>query len=166
MALPTTGTGFGRWHETTDLHNRLPALQRHPLQDCKKTGKAKIAHFASPYRFHALQVQVLEVQDCILVAQAMCQLKVMVTPLISNVRAVFCQRPSRPFAAMRSFHLTGQLAVKFTRLTKIVSEELRAGTGTSFIVREKRFESEVETAAFTRAGFGDTHGFLNAEDHP
>ena len=68
----------------------------HPFQDIHELPKAQVGHFPSPHRLQAIEVQVLKTQYIVFVAQAVCQLEMMLVALIGNVCAVFCQRPLCP----------------------------------------------------------------------
>jgi hypothetical protein len=164
MLLPATRTGLRRRQEAVNFDDPLTALERHPFEDAHELSKAEIAYLAPPQGFHALQVQVLKVQRIVFIAQPMRQLEVKVTALVCHVRAVLGIRPPRSFPAFRSIPLARQLTIEALGLADGLREKLWVAIASAFVVGQERFQTEVESADFTRAGWFDLQ-FLNDAEH-
>ncbi|KAB2903621.1 MAG: hypothetical protein F9K27_12495 [Anaerolineae bacterium] len=59
-------------------------FSRHVFEDSEELSKRQIAHLASPQPLHAVQVQVLEAQQVIVVTQLVCQLEVCIPAFIGH----------------------------------------------------------------------------------
>ena len=94
------------------------------------------------------------------------QLKMVVAAFVSDGRLVFCQRAACLLVALGAFHLARQFRAQLPGLAQILFVELRALVAFALIVDEKILQSEVEAAAFTRAGFWNDDLLKNAEDKP
>ena len=166
LQMPTTGAFPGRALKAPDLDDRLATLQSHPFQNVEKAAEPQIADFATPQSFHTREVEVFKVERVVAVAQSMCQLEMMLTALVGNISAVLGKYPLRSFVAMRSLNLTRQLAIEAACFAEVLSEKLRTGRGLSLIVGEKCFQTKIESAAFTRAGFENDLFLNDTENEP
>jgi hypothetical protein len=164
MLLSTTRTGLRRRCETVYFDDLFPPPEGDPFQDAQELSKAQIAHLVSPQGFHPLQVQVFKIQHVVFVAQFMRQLEVVIQSGIRHITAVLCQRPPCPLVTFRAFYLARKLAVQAAGLVNVLGVEQRAGTRSAFIVGQERFETKVEAAALTRAGFANDQLLHHAEE--
>src|SRR5258708_5617748 len=96
----------------------------------------------------------------------MCQLEVVVTSLIGNINSMFSQSATGLLIAHRAFYFARELTVQLAGLADTLREKLWAGGRSAFVVHEKGFEAKVKSAAFTRAGFGNSHLLKNSEHKP
>src|SRR5262245_41559178 len=92
MTLTTRRTHLCRGGEAVDLDDPSGALLCYPFHDLHKAGETEVADLAPPARFHAREVQVLEVQCAVFITQGMSQLVVMFPTLIRHPRLMPRQR--------------------------------------------------------------------------
>ena|SRR5690606_39096596 len=166
MLLPATRTGLRRRQEAVNFDDPLTALERHPFEDAHELSKAEIAYLAPPQCFHPLQVQILEVQRIVFIAQPMRQLEVEITALVCHVRAVLGIRPPRSFPAFRSIPLARQLTIEALGLADGLREKLWVAVASAFVIGQERAQTKIESADFTRAGCFDLKFLDHAEDQP
>ncbi|MDZ4762932.1 MAG: hypothetical protein SGI73_00175, partial [Chloroflexota bacterium] len=84
LQVSTVRTFTRRAFKLPDLDNRFPALERDPLQNRHELIERQIADLAPPQPLHPVDVQRLEAQSIVLVAQLMRQLEVRIAALVGN----------------------------------------------------------------------------------
>ena len=166
LKMSAVGTFARRAFPAANLANRFSALEGDPFQNIHEAGKSKIGNFATPQSLHAVDVQIFKTHDIIFVAQIMSQLEMMLKPFVGNVRTMFGKRSHRAFVSVRPFDLARKVSIQLAGLTDILCEILRAGIACVFVVNQEGFESEVESAAFTRAGCSNDHLLIDSEYKP
>jgi hypothetical protein len=94
------------------------------------------------------------------------QLEVKIPALVGNVRAVLGVSTTRPLAPLRPFHFVRHLAVQAFGGANRLGEKLGIAVASACIVGEKALQTEIETAALTRAGSFDLKVLNDAENQP
>jgi hypothetical protein len=164
--LSTARTNTSGSFETVNLDHRFAALEGNPFQRAQELAKAQVRHLATPQCLHARQIQVLEVQHVKIVTQRVGQVEVVVTAFVGDVALVLRQGTASLLVAVGAFDFTRQFTIQPPRFAKALLEKLRAVVANALIVHEKVLQPKIETAALTRAGFGDCDLLKDAEDKP
>jgi hypothetical protein len=85
VLLSASRTDLRGGREAAKLGHRSAPLEGHPCQSKPELPKTKVPDFASPPRFHARQVQVLNGYAGLVVAQVVGQLEVVLPTLVGEV---------------------------------------------------------------------------------
>src|SRR5689334_15509590 len=90
----------------------------------------------------------------------------MIAALIGKMGLLPCQCLPRSSVMVGAFDLARQLTLKLPRFAEALFVKLCALVAPAFVIHEKILQSEIETADFTRTGFGNEKFLLNAEHKP
>jgi hypothetical protein len=147
----------------TDLQDGLAALSRDVLQNGHELMKRQIAHFTTPKRLHALQVQVFKAQHIPFVAQCVRQLKLLITPFVRHSNVGSTDEPSRFLAVIGAMRFLVFARLNDPQPPQSVEMISPRQVFFSGVVGEKSLQPKIEAREFTRR---DPLWTFNCLHHP
>ncbi len=94
------------------------------------------------------------------------QLEVVISPLVGKMRLMLCQCAPGTLVVIGAFDFARQVTTQLPRFAQVLLVELWILVANVLVIHEKILQSEVETAALTRAGFGNDDLLKDTEHEP
>ena len=131
-------TRLGAGKPRVDMFDDRPKLPCDMVQNVGELVKAEVTDFPAPEPLHPLEIQRLQIDVAIGLAELPRQLKVKVFPLIGNMLMYTGQMLARLMPVTRSFLLTRQATVRFFQSIPALLKEQRCLKRLPITAHDKR----------------------------